>query len=209
MKILVAIVSCHAHRHLHDAQRQTWLKDLVLADYKFFVGEPTCIRLEKDEESLSVDDGYEFLTRKTRAICNWALGRDYDYLFKTDTDTIVDPQNLLFSDFHNHDYFGGENEDDSPYGRIRFASGGAGYWLSRKSLTIVALSDSLTNAEDVFVAAALRRWGILPVWHPGYKWRPGAAIDKDTVSLHLSSALQKKYETSMMYEAYEKLKRLQ
>jgi hypothetical protein len=66
-----------------------------------------------------------------------------------------------------------------------------------------------TSAEDVFVAHALKEAGIRPVFHQGYKWRPGADVDKDTVTLHLSSALQKKYVPEMMYEYYQKIVNLQ
>ena len=62
--------------------------------------------------------------------------------------------------------------------------------------------------EDVFVADALLKHGIKPTFHPGYRWRPGATIDKDMVTLHLSSALQKKYEVSQMYEAYHQMKEI-
>jgi hypothetical protein len=81
---------------------------------------------------------------------------------------------------------------------------------ANKALTIVANAGSIkTAAEDVFVAHALKEAGIRPVFHQGYKWRPGSAIDKDTVTLHLSSALQRKYIPEMMYGAYEKVKGLQ
>lgn len=74
----------------------------------------------------------------------------------------------------------------------------------------MAKSDTIqTCAEDVFVAHALKEAGIRPVFHQGYKWRPGADVDKDTVTLHLSSALQKKYVPEMMYEYYQKIVNLQ
>jgi hypothetical protein len=160
-----------------------------------------------DEVILACADSYEWLPWKTQAICRWAQGLDYDYLFKCDTDTLINPWMLAPSCFQQPEYMGGENEDDSPYGRIQFASGGAGYWLSKKALTIVANADNIqTNAEDVFVAHALRSEGIKPVFYQGYRWRPGASVDKDMVTLHLSSALQRKYVPEMMYEYYEKVR---
>ena len=94
---------------------------------------------------------------------------------------------------------------------VPFASGGAGYWLSKRALAIVANSEIRTDAEDVFVAVALRDNGISPVWHSGYRWFPGDAADKGMVSLHFSSALKpvRKHEPAAMYEYYRKVKELE
>lgn len=214
MKSLIAIVSCQQHRDLgyHDAIRNTWINDIQgRIDYKFFYGfqhYPTF--MFHDEQILSVDDSYQGLHLKTYEICHRALEMGYDYVYKTDTDTLVNVSNLLWSGFEQHDYMGSANADVVPlFGPepLDFASGGAGYWLSKKALTIV-VNYGITGVcgEDVFVANALKHNGISPVWHEGYKWRPGEQITKDTVSLHLSSALQKKYRPEMMYEQYEKMK---
>lgn len=211
-KVLVAVESCVGDIHKHQAQRDTWGKDLAVSKKKFFLGNAGAGPFE-DEVFLGtdVDDSYEALSLKTQAICRWALEHDFDFMFKCDTDTVINPWQFSFSGFKNHDYFGGENADVNvpgfALGRIEFCSGGAGYWLSKKALTIVANADSIkTPAEDVFVSNALRKHGIKPTFHPGYRWRPGAVIDKDVITLHLSSALQKKYEPSQMYAAYKWIK---
>lgn len=213
MKILIAIESCAKDQPKHQAQRDTWIKDMPFAEIRFFVGGGV---RRGDETFLALDDSYEALSLKTQEICRWAVKGNYDFMFKADTDTIINPQNLILSGFQNHDYSGGFNEDVMPAslqdrfggGTIQFASGGAGYWLSKKALTMVAVSDKVVScAEDVFVAAVLREHGIRPSWNEGYRWKPGATIDKDTITLHLSSALQKKYEPSQMCGLYEQLKR--
>jgi len=210
MRVLVAVESCHRDRGLQQAQRDTWLKDLIVTDHKFFLGKPDTVGRREDEVFLDVDDSYKALPYKTQAICRWALAQEFDFMFKCDVDTLVNPWQFVFSGFQNHDYFGGENEDDSPYGRIQFASGGAGYFLSKKALTILSNFGSIsTTAEDVWVSYVLRESGIRPVFHQNCLWRPGATVDKDTITLHLSSALQRKYIPEMMYEAYEKVKGLQ
>jgi hypothetical protein len=210
-RVLIAVQSCFKDRVRHQDLRNTWFKDICATDKKFFMGGVGGGEFE-DEVFLGCDDSYEGLPFKTQAICKWALNNGYDFVFKTDTDTVVNPWTWVFTDFLRYDYMGGENADINVPGfgpeRIEFASGGAGYVLSRKALTIIAETPILKGqmAEDVFVASALLRHGIKPVFHPGYRWRPGAVIDKDVVSLHLSSALQKKYEPSQMYEAYERIK---
>jgi hypothetical protein len=211
MNILIAVESCFKDAHKHQAIRDTWGKDFYpnsFLDVKFFMGGAGAGPFE-DEVFLGagVEDSYETLSLKTQAICRWALERNYDFVFKCDVDTLVNSKKLsVFGD-----YLGGENADINVPGfapnRIEFCSGGAGYWLSKKALDIVSKTGKiLTSAEDVFVADELLKHGIKPTFHPGYRWRPGAAIDKDMVTLHLSSALQKKYEPSQMYEAYRWMK---
>lgn len=211
-KILVAIESCHRDREAQQAQRDTWLSALNVVDYKFFLGRPRTKAQCIDEVFLDVEDSYETLSIKTQAICDWAFRHNYDFIFKCDIDTVLNGKTATISG--GQDYVGGENADVDipgfPSGRIEFCSGGAGYWLSRKALTAVANADTIsTCAEDVFVAHALAKVGILPIFKPGYKWRPGSGIDSETVSLHLSSALQKKYEPAQMHEYYEKVKTCQ
>jgi len=215
MKILVAIESCADHRRYHQAQRDTWIKDLPKeVSYRFFmggssesyyVGEPW---FRFDEVCLNVDDSYRGLALKTREICRWAYDAGYDFLFKTDTDTVISVSRLLTSDFASHDYLGGENADNLPAevgpGRIEFASGGAGYWLSKKAMSIVSRGRPEACGEDVYAALMLREQGIQPVWNQGYRWKPGATTDS-AISFHLSSALQKKYTPELMYEYYQKM----
>jgi hypothetical protein len=218
-RVLAAIESCQQHRldDVHDAIRKTWFRTLYMTDERFFFGIGRGMTLHADPPDttcLECPDDYDSLSLKTQAICRWALEHDFDYMFKCDTDTVVNPWKFVFSGFEHFDYMGGENADVNvpgfEPGRIEFCSGGAGYWLSRKALTIVAEAASVpTCAEDVFVATVLKAKGILPVWHPGYRWRPGATVDKDIVSLHLSSARQEKYEPSMMYAAYAQIRELQ
>lgn len=223
IRTLIAVESCYNHTNRHDAIRETWFRDLATTEKKFFVGGfhtpeemgqgmyKVASWLKEDEVRLPVHDAYTALSWKTQAICRWALDHGFDHVFKCDTDTVVNPWTLLMTGFQNLDYLGGNNADTNVPGflpgTIDFCSGGAGYWLSRKALTIVANAASMTSpAEDVFVANALFGQSIFPVFHSGYRWRPGAQIDENVVTLHLSSALQKPYDPIQMFEAYQKIK---
>ena len=214
-RILIAVESCFMDCEKHQVIRDTWGKDIAEMGMRFFMGSAGGSPFE-DEVFLGtdIDDSYKALPFKTRGVCRWALELGYDFVFKCDVDTVINGRNLLSSGFDNYDYFGGENADINvpgvTPGRIEFCSGGAGYWLSRKALTIIADTDNIqTTCEDVFVADTLLKHGIKPVFHPGYRWRPGAQIDKDAVTLHLSSALQKKYVPEQMYEVYRQIKELE
>jgi len=210
MKILIAIESCKADRHRHQAMIDTWLADLAdTIDFKFFIGginEP-----EEGEVWVPCLDTYEGLATKTKGICRWATAQGYDFLFKCDTDTVVHPGRLLASGYHQYDYMGAENADNLPaslkdFGqRISFASGGAGYWLSQDAMEIVSEGCATPfTAEDVYVSAMLGSACISPVWHEGYRWRPGSKIEGAT-TFHLSSALQVKYRSELMHEYYQKI----
>lgn len=220
MKILIAVPSCMAHAAYQQAQRGTWIKDIPTGvDYKFFLGKETGIEYGVvdeigDEIYLNCSDisiperglkKYPTLPQKTKQICDYALCADYDYIFKTDTDTLVNVENLLNSGFANSEYSGGYNHEEAG----DFASGGAGYWLNRKAMQIVVDSDVTHWSEDVFVALALKEGGIFPTWNSGYRWKPGEVVDQNMITLHLRSALnQREYNPAWMYEHYEKMKAL-
>jgi hypothetical protein len=216
MKILAAVESCQANRHLHQAMLDTWLGTLSTMDIdcRFFIG-----GLSEPENHLEVWvpclDTYDNLAVKTRGICRWAATNNYDFLFKCDTDTVVNPKRLLESGFEQYDYMGAENCDNLPPslnaafpecvgGKISFASGGAGYWLSRDAMSYVANGPLASFPEDVYVSGVLGDNYIYPVWHKGYRWRPGSKI-KGATTFHLSSALQVKYRPELMYEYYKKI----
>jgi hypothetical protein len=197
MKILIAILSCHALRHYEQAQRDTWIKDIPPGvDYKFFLGRSNTSR-GADEVFLNVGDAFSDITEKAVAVFEWVLAHDYDFVFKADLDTLVRPVALLASGFEHHDYVGGQNSF--------FASGGAGYWLSRKAMQL-AVSKPIAPGptEDVHVAQAVLDGGLK--LHPDsrYKFYPGATLDDGTLTYHLSSVIDwtEKYMPIMMYEAY-------
>jgi hypothetical protein len=212
MRILLAIESCKAHVYRHPVMEETWLKDCPI-DYRFFIG-GAGLPDGKKEVRLAVSDSYDYLSLKTHEICRWAISNRYDFLFKADTDTVISMNNLIASGFESRDYLGGLNEDEMPAnlvkdfsaGRIQFASGGAGYWLSRRAMEKIAYGPIITTcAEDVYVAAVLRAGAlpILPEFNPNFKWKPGEKIDEDTISYHTSSALGVPYNPDLIYEAHK------
>jgi len=99
---------------------------------------------------------YRSLPQRTRAFCQWAIARDdWDYLFKCDDDTYVAISRLVRYPL-TADYIGAEWAPG-----VGFASGGAGYFLSRKAAEVVA--EHLTQKEgyeDVCVRDALASQGI-------------------------------------------------
>jgi len=152
MKILIAILTCHINVHKADAQRKTWVKDIIGADVKFFLGRhpkdsfPGNVEFE-DEVWLDCADDYRGLSRKTQMICQWALAHGYDYIFKCDDDVAVIPEKLLVSGFEQADYIG-------RFSNHKWA-GGHSYWLSRKALHIVSEAEITNPAEDLWIGTVL------------------------------------------------------
>ena len=179
MKVLIAVLSCHALRHWEQAVMETWGKDVNGADLRFFLGNPL-VTMVYPEIYLVVDDSFQGITEKTVEMYRWALAHGYDYVFKCDLDTLVRPQALLQAGFERWDWVGGANSF--------FASGGAGYGLSRRAMeAVIEWPVESGPAEDVHTAHALLAKGIALHHDPRLLFIPGQVMDDNTITYHLSS----------------------
>jgi hypothetical protein len=220
MKILIAILSCvrDTGNGFNQAVRETWLKDLNGADYCFFLGRGAKIRPDDypDEFILDCPDDYLGLPYKTKALLKAAS--DYEYIFKVDTDTYVVPDRLLQSDFYNYDYVGHFNGaigvPNVIYGKCySWASGGSGYWLSKKAAEIVANAEVLPSSicpiskipcEDLWIGQVLGpsiEKGIITAHHDS-RYAAGFRDDHRTeITSHFcSEGANRKFETFWMFE---------
>lgn len=123
----------------------------------------------------------------------------YDYFFICDRDTYVRPERFLDSRFDHHDYVGYPlTHHDWPH---PYASGGAGYWLSKRAAKLVAEARQPHFHADISVGMILHAFEI-PLWHdPRYfiwreKWNGGI------ISMHLSKG-QGNYDPAWMREVHE------
>lgn len=137
MKVLVAVVTC-----TRDLWRIPEHRKMLYghgADVRFFFGRQPCGALtivRRDEIELQVDDGYSLLVKKVIAIFEWALARDYDYVFKIDADTWLDVPKLLRAGFEEHDWVGLMGDKGKSGGVGHCTSGGVGIWLSAKAMRL-------------------------------------------------------------------------
>lgn len=172
-KLLLAIKSCiyDLNRGCHQVIRDTWGRDIKDADLKFFYG---CDTLDKprmnDEVALFVDDNYNALPYKTQLILKYALAIGYQYIFLADCDTFIKFDKLINCGFEKYDYAGkidktlgekfhymavdreGHRTQIETFG---WASGGYGYFLSKKAAKYVTAAKIDTWAEDLFVGNVL------------------------------------------------------
>lgn len=169
-KTLIAIVSCQKYIQRLKSSLDTWVPQVIAAGYdvEVFTG-----------PRLNVPDDYYSLPQKVKAICQWAVANDYQYMLKTDEDSYIRVSRF---ETVTADYAGlwapandcGSHAPppcvpESPKGTYPYdyASGGA-YWLARRSLEIIANHPIDDWAEDRWVGNTLAKHGIPLTVLPGY-----------------------------------------
>lgn len=166
--VIVGALSGDDHQERRRRCLETWIPDLEFRGVRtvFLRGE----NCSPDQYSvrLPVYDHRDTLSLKTQAFCRWALDRrDWDYLFKCDDDTLIHP--LRFAAFLpslSGDYVGGRWRPKSPY-----ASGGAGYFLSRRAAEVIARADlPAAYGEDRLIGETLAAAGILLTADQRFCW---------------------------------------
>jgi hypothetical protein len=213
--------------------RDTWLKDAVAlgVPYKFFFGEGQGIGpwLSPHDGILlsGVPDDYGHLTYKTKDSLCWAHHQGYDFVFRCCPDTYVRVDRLMACGFQQHDYHGDFRREeggrtDGGTGEFRptlqeaqnYASGGAGYWLSRKAfscllnqpVTGVWRDDLTPYVEDLWVGNRLGKCGLVLKYfddprfinHGSNYW---PSLRNDAITAHMSCP--DRYNKAWMYAAHE------
>jgi hypothetical protein len=164
VRTIVGVLTREEMTDRREACASTWvgrLRKTPDVEVVFVVGNGTGEAwLDGGVLHLPCGDAYESLVNKTREFCRWALTQDIDYLFKCDDDTFVVVDRFQAFDPAGRDYIGVDPVDHI---NPKFASGGAGYWLSRRAAQAVAemdvdqtIADCSINAEDYCVYWTLK-----------------------------------------------------
>jgi Galactosyltransferase len=177
-QLLVAVKSCHRDMDAgaHDAIRATWgqaLRDK--AHVKFFVGKETDGRTHRnykgDEVVVDSPDHYEGLVWKTRAICQYVVGKAIDHVLMVDTDCCVSPKKLEKAHYAVADYAGifnggwgivgprevmGLNGVPEVIEKCYSWASGAGYFLSRRAAFEIA--DASPKASKYIIGSYEDLW---------------------------------------------------
>lgn len=163
MKTLIAVITAHKRAHWRAAIRNTWFpmvpKDK--ADVVFFLGRGNNVA-GSNEVILDCDDSYRGLPEKIRAVAAWALQHGYDYMLKCDDDVVLRPLALLRCGYEQYDFSGKLNRHPGPQNPYPVTVG-FNYWLSRRSMEIVAMSElpeplsdgTADNDDEKWVASNL------------------------------------------------------
>lgn len=162
MSILIGLLTCHAHRARDELCLASWVPVARQMGMRvvFLIGEgldapPTW--LDGDYLRIPCQDDYSHLPQKSAGFFRWALTQpNWTTLLKGDTDTLIIPERLAAVSMECVDYRGAEWKPG-----VNYASGGAGYLLSRHATTIAAERlKERAGAEDLLVGKHLRRAGI-------------------------------------------------
>jgi hypothetical protein len=241
VKCLIAISTCYDFEKngSNDALRETWLPDVGKfpeLDYRLFVGrgqgaEDHLLMDELPRDMIllpDVEDDYGHLTYKTRASLRWAHAQNYDFVFRCFPDSYVRVDRLMNCGFTENDYHGDFRGDAKvnalEHGRAQnYASGGPGYWLSKRAYSLLVdkpilgvWKDNLTPyVEDLWTGNWLGRTfiGQLPAMDPPLKYfddqhrfinhgsRFWPTKQNDVITSHLSCP--ERYTKDKMYSAHQ------
>ena len=146
---------------LLDTWYKVWLaRTAGKIDLQFFIGRGEGEVNLPHYVELDASDDYAGLPEKIRKLCEFALRSGYDSVLKADDDGYI---NFRCFEIMNADYAGIRKPGD-------YAGGGA-YWLSRRSMEIVAEHGIDDWAEDRGIGTLLAKHGIqitdIPYIQPG------------------------------------------
>lgn len=171
-KPLIAVMTCFARRAYADAQRDTWVRDVVergIADVRFFLGARhfgSTAQQRDDEVWLEdVRDDYRGIPQKVRGICRWMCDHEYDIVAKCDDDVYVVPGRLPVLP-SGGDYIG---RFRGPYGTVYPVHFASGFFYSLKRRAAQVVADTPWNGDwmdERFVATALAHKRIFGVHDP-------------------------------------------
>lgn len=155
-QVVIGVLTAKDYESRREACRDTWAGNLPSnVELVFLLGDPTANLPYRKGDTLycPCPDDYPSLPQKTRWFCLWALANhNVNYLFKCDDDTYLAIDRLLES-LPAQDYVG--------YDIQGYASGGAGYLLSRQAaLLIAAHMQHKSGPEDLIAGKLLKEAGI-------------------------------------------------
>jgi hypothetical protein len=220
-RALIAIKSCarDTENGFNDAVRNTWLRDLKGANYVFVLGRGAK-HTKPDELILDCPDDYLGLPWKTKALIEWSIQHEFDFTCLVDTDTFVRPGRLLASGFEQYDYVGWFNGTPGQPKEVyrclwAWASGGSGYWVSRKAAREIVRADMATKSmcpelripcEDLGVGQVLGPLimeGVISAKHDPRYFRGYSPDFKADITAHYCSAGENRpFDPSWMYAHY-------
>lgn len=167
-KLLLGVLACHRRAQHLQACRDTWGKDVIGFDYKFFFGQGSHENEQPDELILDSPDDYRGLSVKVQAAVRWALEHDYTSYFKIDDDVYIRPERLVkaAAEWANYDFVGRRQGATDRYHEHAYCSGGCGYYLSKRAMEVLANAPTpnpeiaAEYAEDSWTGLRLLEAGI-------------------------------------------------
>jgi GR25 family glycosyltransferase involved in LPS biosynthesis len=169
-RVLIGALSGDDHADRRRWCLDTWIPALEAHGVKTVFLRGRTAAPDEYNLPLPVDDRRDTLSLKTLEFLRWAVQRDdWDWLFKCDDDTFIHPSRFVAAlPGLRGDYIGGRWRPTSHY-----ASGGAGYFLSRRAAQLLvkhAADWPAVYAEDKLVGARLAAASVPLVVDPRFCW---------------------------------------
>lgn len=205
-RLFYLITTCAAYTDRRKAQQNTWLRQ-VNADnslYRYILSNANFIGQDSRVWNFSqygIDDGYYNLPKKVLYGMRKALDYSWDWLYKCDDDTYVDPGRLMNAINNTNAAFG--HMLVHPTEHKRWLSGGSGYALPRSYVEYLVdhMNDlSHTGPEDWHLTGHLIEKGFA-VNHDG-RFYPYNTAQPSKINSIIATHYVKPEE---MYDIYNKL----
>ena len=215
-KWIILVITCYKRFDLAKQVSHSWLKDFRKMGIMclFVVGDTDRVKemggefIDRDILYLNCSDSYEALPSKVVHACNYCYNNfKFNYLYKIDDDTVVNPLKLLGLDLKGKDYIGRPQQvtrefnrfwhrnkcqnkvmDNIPYPAQRiilgaiYAKGEAGYFLSKRAVSYLVQDMDYIKSdlyEDKAIGEALRKVGIKLYSCPEYQTKLSENFNKD------------------------------
>jgi hypothetical protein len=212
---VVFATTCAKNHVRADSCRDTWMPELNAKGYKtmLVIGNPEQkdkFELKDDVLSVKCSDAYVALPAKTKMITEYFVRHcDEPYMFKCDDDTYIRTNRFHTYDKRNRAYIGRSIEKPTH----TYASGGAGYFLSKQAASIIAFSDMPDYGyEDWLVGKHLDGYNIRNYDEDGllggmWEWKDNKPTNMHYVNKMITQHLCR-YPVEAMYNLHEVVKTL-
>ena len=195
MNPIVLVTTCWKYEKegFNDVIRRTWLPLAVNAGLhvRMLYGDnPQDSHCPDYSWVMDCPDDYAHIAHKTKLGHAFALDAGFDHIFQCFADTYIHPQRLINSGFERYDYSGHFIGSTSEYAELGdYATGGSGYWLSKRASEIVVRAEfqhALEEwADDLWVGRIMRDSGIVGKNDLRY-FRNGDHLGDEGITCHLS-----------------------
>lgn len=162
-KIIICILTCNKNINRLEVIKKYWVNELYKYDIEFYfiISSKNIDDTYIDGNILYVklDETYENLPKKMFCAYEYLYNnKTFEYIYKIDDDCVLNIDNMLSFNYQNYDYIGHDaghdgfnrtwhyNKCDNPSLNItpynkpylgQWCAGGCGYYLSKKSVSII------------------------------------------------------------------------
>jgi hypothetical protein len=220
MKILILVLSCldEPYYSLMKKQQDTWdsveNENIRTIYYYGKGGGFKKIKENSYEYGAECPDSFKMMYRKFYLLLKEIINDDWDYIFRTNSSSYVDKENLLkfMQNLPSKNGYGGVSSQCVIENSIICFVSGAGIFLSKDAASVIVNSDYSSDeesiSEDVYIGKILNNKDIYPTFGAQrVDLDSNHYSDLNTYHFRCSSNTDRQIDLDRMEEIYEKMKR--